>query len=94
MLGIGCLGAHLVGARAQDRDVALSPTLRHEPPARGEHAAQLAKEAVVVGDPMESGRREDRVERALEAEIELEQVDLANVGLRSESLPGGRDHRG
>ncbi len=83
---------HLVRLAAQDVDVALSPTLGDEPPAGRERSAQAREQPVVVGDPVEGGGREDRVDGL--AELQLEQVADTQVSVRPEPLAGGVDHRG
>ncbi len=75
--GVGVACEHLVGLRAQDVDVALSPTLGHELPARAKRRAQAPEQPVVVGDPVEGRRREDRVDGLLE--VELEQIAHAHI---------------
>ena len=83
---------HLVGLAAQDVDVALSPALRDEPPAGRSARVQAREQPLVVGDPVEGGGREDRVDGLVE--VELEQVADAQVRVRPEPLAGGVDHRG
>jgi hypothetical protein len=55
--------------RAFDRlDVADAAALRDEPAARTQNGRQVPEQRVVVGDPMEGGRREDRIDVAVDAE--------------------------
>ena len=59
--------------RAQHVDVALSAALRDQPSAGAQRRAQAREQALVVGDPVEGGGREDRVHGLLQ--LQLEQVD-------------------
>ncbi len=71
------------------RRIVMLPSPPHcatsRPPGRSA-ASQAAKEKIVVGDPVERRGRDDRVE--LLVEIQLEQVDDADVRCLTESLLG------
>ncbi len=97
MLGVRRACEHLVGLAAQDVDVALSPALRQQPPAGAQRAAHAREQPLVVGDPVEGGGREDRVDGL--GQLELQEIALAKINLRAlkwpgQPLAGGVDHRG
>ena len=88
------------GARAatQAVDVALSPALRHEPPARAQQDAQARKQALVVRDPVKRRGRQDRVDGF--GQLELQQVvaqqlepAVARAQRSLEPSRGGLEHR-
>ena len=51
------------------RDVAVAAALGHQQPAGAKVRAQAREERVVVGDPVEGGGGEDRVDRPLEGQL-------------------------
>ncbi len=61
------------------------------PPSRSA-ARRRSEQTVVIGDPVEGRRREDRVERLLE--LELEQVAHVQLGPVAETSSRRFDHRG
>ncbi len=92
MTGIRLVCEHLAGLPAQDVDVALSAALGDHASALAQRCSQASEQPLVVGDPVERGRREDRVDGL--RQLELEQVGDADIHVRTESLAGGGHHRG
>ena len=74
------------------RDVARPAALGDDPAARAERRGQALEEPVVVGDPVEGGGREDRVDGLVQ--LQLEQVGDEHLDARAEPLPRLLDHRG
>ena len=73
-------------------DVSVPAALRDEQPARPERREEPFEEPVVVEDPVERRRREDRVDAL--AELEVEQVGLPHVGTVAEEGSSLLDHSG
>ena len=81
VLGVGLAREQLARRPPQDVDVALSPTLRHQPSLRQKRSVEPSKQLVVVGDPVKRGGRQDGVHGL--RQLELQQVDDAHVGVGS-----------
>jgi hypothetical protein len=90
VLGVGTTRENRLGVPAQHVDVALSPALRDELPARAQRGVQAREQAIVIGDPVKRRRRQDRVDRLLQ--LDLQQVSHAHVDAR-QTLACGVDHR-
>ena len=76
------------------RDVAAPAALRDELRAGPHHGREVREQPVVVGDPVEGGRRQDGVDRRIDRQ-RLEQVGHeVREALLAEALPSERDHRG
>ena len=72
-------------------DVAEAPALRHQPAARLQRRIQAREQQLVVGDPVERGGRDDRVDRPVKGQ--LEQVGREHLGAVAEPRPRLLDHR-
>ena len=79
------------GPAAQLGDVALSPALGAQPPAGPQRGMQETEEQIVIGDPVERGGRENRVDGLVQ--LELQQVALADVHVGAAPLTRRGDHR-
>ena len=65
--------------------------LGDQPPARAQRRVEAREEALVVGDPVEDGGREDGVDRLVE--LQLGEVGDQIVGAVAEALARLLDHR-
>jgi len=76
---------------AQLGDVALSPALGAQSPTASQRGVQATEQCLVIGNPVERGGRQDRIDRLVQ--LHLQQIRSADVRIGAQPLTGGGDHR-
>ena len=90
VLGIRAAREDFACVPAQHVDIAFTATLRDEPATGAQRSVKPREQPLVIGDPVERRRREDRVDGLVVRQ--LEQVGAPHVGVR-QPLARRIDHR-